>query len=110
MSIGLKVGCRIVQKNTGLLIQNSVMSSGIPYSLQKIPIVLPRSNGYVLVCLFVNNELKTFGWHIQKSGVVLKTLYVETPPTENTFFFHYALANKHLLLLLFYRPMQSKGS
>ena len=24
-------------------------------------------------CLFVNIEIKTFGWHIQNSGVVLKT-------------------------------------
>ena len=37
-------------------------------------IVLPRSNGYVYKCLFVNIEIKTFGCHIRKSGVVLKTI------------------------------------
>ena len=26
-------------------------------------------------CLFVNIEIKTFGWHIQNSGVVLKTIF-----------------------------------
>ena len=35
-------------------------------------IVLPRSNGYVYICLFVNIEIKTYGWHIQKSGVVFE--------------------------------------
>ena len=37
-------------------------------------IVLPRSNGYGYICLFVNIEIKTFCRHIQKSGVVLKTM------------------------------------
>ena len=34
--------------------------------------VLPRSNVYI--CLFVNIEVKTLGWHIQQPGVVLKTI------------------------------------
>ena len=37
-------------------------------------IVLPRSNDHVYICLFVNIEIKTVGWHIQQSGVVLKTV------------------------------------
>ena len=37
-------------------------------------IVLPRSNDHVYICLFVNIEIKTLGWHIQQSGVVLKTI------------------------------------
>ena len=36
----------------------------------------PRSYGYVYICLFLNIEIKTYGWHIQKSGVVLKALFV----------------------------------
>ena len=36
--------------------------------------VLPRSNDHVYICLFVNIEIKTVGWHIQQSGVVLKTV------------------------------------
>ena len=39
-----------------------------------ISIVLPRSNDHVYICLFVNIEIKTSGWHIQQSGVVLKTI------------------------------------
>ena len=35
-------------------------------------IVLQRSNDYVYLCLLVNIKIKTFGWHIQKLGVVLK--------------------------------------
>ena len=72
MSIGLKVGCCIVQKNTGVLTQfGHVIRNTVVLSED---IVLPRSNGYVYICLFVNNEIKTFGWHIQKSGVVLKII------------------------------------
>ena len=26
------------------------------------------------ICLFVNIEIKTLGWHIKQSGVVLKTI------------------------------------
>ena len=37
-------------------------------------IVLPRSYDHVYICLFVNIEIKTVGWHIQQSGVVLKTV------------------------------------
>ena len=37
-------------------------------------IVLPGSNDHVNVCLFVNIEIKTLGWHIQQSGVVLKII------------------------------------
>ena len=37
-------------------------------------IVLSRSNDHVYICLFVNIEIKTSGWHIQQSGVVLKTI------------------------------------
>ena len=40
----------------------------------KPSIVLPRSNDHVYICLFVNIEIKTVGWHIQQSGVVLKTV------------------------------------
>ena len=43
------------------------------YGLLKILIVLPRYYDYVYIFLFVNIEIKTFGWHIQNSGVVLKT-------------------------------------
>ena len=43
-------------------------------SLLKHSIVLPRSNDHVYICLFVNIEIKTVGWHIQQSGVVLKTV------------------------------------
>ena len=35
---------------------------------------LTRPYDYVYICLFVNIKIKTFGWHIQKSGVVLKTV------------------------------------
>ena len=28
----------------------------------------------VYICLFVNIEIRTSGWHIQQSGVVLKTI------------------------------------
>ena len=31
-------------------------------------------NDHVYICLFVNIEIKTVGWHIQQSGVVLKTV------------------------------------
>ena len=34
-------------------------------------LVLPRSNYHVYICLFVNIEIKTVGWHIQQSGVVI---------------------------------------
>ena len=37
-------------------------------------IVLPGSNDHVYICLFVNIEIKALGWHIQQSGVVLKTI------------------------------------
>ena len=37
-------------------------------------IVLPRSNDYVYICLLVLIKIKTFGWHIQKSDVILKTI------------------------------------
>ena len=37
-------------------------------------IVLLRYYDYVYICLFVNIEIKTLRWHIQKSGVVLKTI------------------------------------
>ena len=37
-------------------------------------ISLPRSNDYVYICLFVNIKIKTFGWHIQKLNVFLKTV------------------------------------
>ena len=33
-----------------------------------------RSNDHVYICLFVNIEIKTVGWHIQQSGLVLKTV------------------------------------
>ena len=39
-----------------------------------VSIVLPRSNDHVYICLFVNIEINTLGWHIQQSGVVLKTV------------------------------------
>ena len=35
---------------------------------------LRRFYDYVNICLFVNIEIKTCGWHIQKTGVVLKTV------------------------------------
>ena len=35
-------------------------------------IVLQRSYGYVYICLFVNVEIKQFGWYIHYSGVGLK--------------------------------------
>ena len=35
---------------------------------------LPRSSDCVYICMFVNIKIKTFGRHIQKSGVVLKTV------------------------------------
>ena len=38
-----------------------------------IVIVPPRSNDHVDIGLFVSVEIKTSGWHIQQSGVVLKT-------------------------------------
>ena len=44
-----------------------------PYLLHFI-IVLPRSNDHVYICLFVNIQIKTSGWYIQQSGVVLKTI------------------------------------
>ena len=34
-----------------------------------VTIVLLRSNYHVYICLFVNIEIKTLGWHIQLSGV-----------------------------------------
>ena len=37
-------------------------------------IVLPRSNDHGYICLFVNIEIKTLGWHIQQSGAVLITI------------------------------------
>ena len=40
-------------------------------------IVFPRSNGYFNICSFVNIDIQTFGWHIQKSGVVLKTIWCQ---------------------------------
>ena len=43
-------------------------------SKENSPIVLPRSNDHVYICLFVNIEIKTSGWHIQQSNVVLKTI------------------------------------
>ena len=33
-----------------------------------------RSNDHVYICLFVNIEIKTVGWHNQQSSVVLKTV------------------------------------
>ena len=56
------------------------MSCNIPYSMGfdvKLDIdiiVLPRSNDHVYICLFVNIEIKTLGWHVQQSGVVLKII------------------------------------
>ena len=44
------------------------------YRSLKPSIVLPRSNDHVYICLFVNIGIKTIGWHIQQSGVVLKTV------------------------------------
>ena len=35
---------------------------------------IPRSNDHVYICLFVNIDIKTLGWHIQQSGVVLKSI------------------------------------
>ena len=60
-----------------------------------IYIVLPRSNDHVYICLFVNIENKTVGWHIQQSGVVLKNCLissciaqaVESLAAEHTFIF-----------------------
>ena len=43
-------------------------------SLLKPSIVRTRSNDHVYICLFVNIEIKTVDWHIQQSGVVLKTV------------------------------------
>ena len=34
-------------------------------------IVRPRSSGYVYIRLYVNIEINTFVWHIQKSGVAI---------------------------------------
>ena len=56
------------------------------------------SNGYVYTCLFVNIEIKTFGWHIQRPGVVLKTFVVSIASSVGWVvyskkihsFFHYA--------------------
>ena len=42
----------------------------------KQSVVRPRSNGYIYICLFVNIEIKTFGWHIQKSSVDLQLFVV----------------------------------
>ena len=39
-------------------------------------IVPPRPNDYVYIYLFANIKIKTFGWHIQKLGVVLKIFVV----------------------------------
>ena len=56
-------------RNGCVVLVESLMSSR-----NVITIVLPRSNDHVYICLFVNIEIKTFGWHIQQSGVVLKTI------------------------------------
>ena len=59
-------------------------------------IVRRRSNGYVDICLFVNIEIQRFGWHIHKSGVVLKLFVVSMDSLVGRFatsrrtFFHYA--------------------
>ena len=37
-------------------------------------IVLSKSNDHVFICLVVNIEIKTVGWHIEQSGLVLKTV------------------------------------
>ena len=39
-------------------------------------IVLPRYKGYVYICVIVNIKFKTVWLHIQKSGVVLKSLWI----------------------------------
>ena len=54
-----------------------------------VTIVLPRSNDHVYICLFVNIEIKTLGWHIQQSVVVLKTILyqqVESLAADNPIF------------------------
>ena len=54
-------------------------------------VVLPRSNDHVYICLFVNVEIKTSGWHIQQAGVVLKTFYaqVRIRPMPTFIFLHF---------------------
>ena len=48
-------------------------------------IVQQRSNYDVYICLFVNIEIKTLGWHIQQSGVVL----VRIPSMLSFLFLHF---------------------
>ena len=49
---------------TTLSIQTYLKTLGI--QINAVDIVLPRSNAHVYICLFVNIEIKTLGWHIQQ--------------------------------------------
>ena len=48
------------------------MPLNIVFGLAIASIVLPRSNDYVYICLFINIEIRTLGWHIQHSGIVFE--------------------------------------
>ena len=66
-----------------------------------ITIVLPRSNGYVYICLFVSIGIKTFWWHIQKSGVVLKIICCQLRGIKIEEVFGTCMQDISFLLLLF---------
>ena len=66
----------IIEEHMLVISPESAPDAKIPYANINTPstIVHPISNGCVYIFLFINIEIKTFGWHIQKLGVVLITL------------------------------------
>ena len=63
----------IMFANLKLVLRSYTSLYGI-FMSASLTLYIYRSYGYVYICLFINIEIKTFDWYIQKPDVVLKTI------------------------------------